>query len=193
MTIPRLIGLTGRAGSGKTTAARALCDQHGFVEVAFADPLRAGLKAMFGLHDIQLTDPELKQHPIDWLAGMTPRRLMQTLGTEWGQHCISRDVWIRAAQRRIAHLLSLPDHWHIAGIVVSDVRYPHQAAWLREEGGTVWHLLRAQTTPRPDHDSEDGIAPEPGDRSLDNTGTREQLETSIARLLQEPFSMYGAA
>jgi hypothetical protein len=179
-----LIGLAGRAGTGKTTAARLLREQHGFVEVALAAPLRAGLKAMFGLHDIQLTDAGLKEHPVDWLYAMTPRRLMQTLGTEWGQHHIGRHVWIRAAERRIAHLLSLPDHWHVAGIVISDLRYDHEAAWLRAQGGTVWHLLRAAPRPPPAHDSEDGITPQAGDRSLDNTAGPDTLETNIGRLVE---------
>ena len=35
-----IIGLTGLPGSGKNAAARHLVDHHGFVEVAFADPIR---------------------------------------------------------------------------------------------------------------------------------------------------------
>ena len=38
----QLIGLTGRAGCGKDTIASFLCEAHGFVQIALADPLRDG-------------------------------------------------------------------------------------------------------------------------------------------------------
>ena len=40
MIAPRLIGLAGRAGVGKSTVARLLCEQHAFVEVALAAPIK---------------------------------------------------------------------------------------------------------------------------------------------------------
>ncbi len=39
----KLIGLVGRAGAGKTTVAKHLCERYGFVRVAFGDPLKVML------------------------------------------------------------------------------------------------------------------------------------------------------
>lgn len=64
----QLIGLTGRAGCGKDTVARFLCEAHGFVQIALADPLRDGLKAMLGVTDEQLHRRDLKEAPIDWIG-----------------------------------------------------------------------------------------------------------------------------
>jgi dephospho-CoA kinase len=40
MTQIKIIGLSGRADSGKTTVARYLVEQYGFVRTAFGDPLK---------------------------------------------------------------------------------------------------------------------------------------------------------
>lgn len=63
----QIIGLTGQPFNGKDTAARYLSDVHGFHPIAFADPLRAGLKAMLGLTDDDFT-PERKERVIHWLG-----------------------------------------------------------------------------------------------------------------------------
>ncbi len=218
MTTPRLIGLTGRAGSGKSTVARLLCEQQAFVEVAFAAPIKRALAAMFEfdlppeIFDdpkwknslipwLQGNSPRRLMQPIPgtaqcnhvvWLRGTSPRRLMQTLGTGWGRQMIADDMWLILAERRIAHLTARAERLHISGIVVSDVRYENEAALVRRLGGTVWHIVRA-APPVEAHDSEAGIAAQPGDRTLDNTGSTEQLEIGIDRLLHAAFALGGNA
>jgi hypothetical protein len=44
----KLIGVHGKARSGKDTVARILGDEHGFVRTAFADPLKAASAVLFG-------------------------------------------------------------------------------------------------------------------------------------------------
>jgi hypothetical protein len=83
MTAARLIALTGYAGSGKSTLADILACEHGFTVVKFAGPLKAMLRAL-GLDEREI-EGDLKEQPCQLLAGHTPRRAMQTLGTEWGR------------------------------------------------------------------------------------------------------------
>ena len=94
----QLIGLTGRAGCGKDTIASFLCEAHGFVQIALADPLRDGLKAMLGVTDEQLHRRDLKEAPIDWI-GRSPRELLQTLGTEWGRALAPMRARVKAATK----------------------------------------------------------------------------------------------
>lgn len=183
-----LIGLTGRAGCGKDTIASFLCEAHGFVQIALADPLRDGLKAMFGVTDEQLHRRDLKEAPIDWI-GRSPRELLQTLGTEWGREHVAADLWLRVAARRIDRIKASPPCLHVAGIVVSDIRFENEADWLREHGGQVWHIKR-QTGNQLDsqaaaHSSEQHIPAKAGEPRIYNFGTLEQLYDQVTEIITE--------
>lgn len=52
-----LIGITGKAGSGKDTVADILCRNHGFVRVTLADVMKRFCKEIFGFADEQLWGP----------------------------------------------------------------------------------------------------------------------------------------
>ena len=192
MTPPRLIGLAGRAGVGKSTVARLLCEQHAFVEVALAAPIKRALSALLDLPAATFDDPATKETPIPWLRNTSPRRLMQTLGTGWGRQMIADDLWRILAERHITTLTAQAERLHISGIVVSDLRYPDEADWLRTLGGTVWHIVRT-APPVGAHCSEAGVRAQPGDRTLDNTGDLDQLEHSIDYVLRTPFALHGRA
>ncbi len=183
----QLIGLTGRAGSGKDTVADFLCETHGFVQLALADPLRYGLQAMLGLTAEQLHRRDLKETPIDWI-GKSPRELMQTLGTEWGRELIHPDLWLRRAEQRIAQIKASPPILHIAGIVVSDIRFENEANWLREQGGTVWHIKGRKSTTTDasaSHRSEQHIPARAGEPRIYNVGTLENLYDEVTDIIME--------
>ena len=185
----QLIGLTGRAGCGKNTVADFLCETHGFVQIALADPLRDGLKAMLGLTAEQLHRRDLKETPIDWI-GKSPRELLQTLGTEWGRELVADDLWLRVAARRIARIKAYPPHLHVAGIVVSDIRYENEADWLREQGGQLWLIKRnpnhrhAMEERTASHSSEQHIPTHAGEPRIYNHGTLDELYDQVAEILQ---------
>lgn len=181
----QLIGLTGRAGCGKDTIANFLMETHGFVQIALADPLRDGLDAMFGITSEQVYRRDLKEEPIDWI-GLSPRQLMQTLGTEWGRHHVAPDIWLRVAARRIEKYLQAKPCLHIAGIVVSDIRFENEAEWLRSQGGSLWHIERAHKAHNvADHVSENGITRANSDIVIANDKTIADLEEMVAEILQE--------
>lgn len=179
----RLIGLTGPAGSGKDTVARLLCEQHGFVQIAFADPLRAMLKAGLGLTDEELHRRDLKEAPLEWL-GKSPRQLLQTLGTEWGRRQVHPHLWLELAARRIAQIKASSPCLHIAGIVVSDVRFDNEADFIRAQGGQVWHLHR-DVAPVAEHASESGVAyRREEDERIQNSGGLDELESYVGWLME---------
>lgn len=186
----QLIGLTGRAGCGKDTIASFLCEAHGFVQIALADPLRDGLKAMLGVTDEQLYRRDLKEAPIDWI-GRSPRELLQTLGTEWGREHVAADLWLRVAARRIDRIKASPPCLHVAGIVVSDIRFENEADWLREQGGQVWHIKRqgdqlaGLELNTSTHSSEQHIPAKAGEPRIYNFGTLEQLHDQVTEIITE--------
>jgi hypothetical protein len=119
-----LIGICGRAGAGKSTAAAVLVKEFGYVEVALADPMKRICKEVFDFSDEQLWGPSEKRNAPDKRyprleevgvthrmkeSFLTPRYALQTLGTEWGRHCYD-DVWIDHAIR-VAGILLDPSAW----------------------------------------------------------------------------------
>lgn len=171
-----LVGIAGRARCGKDTAAQHFVNA-GWVRYAFADPIRAGLKAMLGLSDEFFGD-ELKEKEIGWL-GCSPRYLMQTLGTEWGRELVGANVWCLYAQRVMEDVRVLG----CCGMVVSDVRFETEARWIRDNGGVVIHLYRHDTPPVAGHVSEAGIAVLDGDVVIANNGTLEELYAKLGDVL----------
>ena len=178
---PIIIGLTGVAGSGKDTVGYYLAEQFGFETMALADPLRMGLMAMLGIDESVLNDRQKKEEPIEWL-GVSPRRLLQTLGTEWGRDMIRKDLWIRLARRRLEVVLS---RWRtIPGVVITDCRFDDEAEMVRGMGGTVIHL-QGRGVNVGDHVSEGGVRFVDGDYRVSNDGTINTLWARIDGVLAD--------
>jgi hypothetical protein len=140
----KLIGLHGPAGCGKDTVAEILCAAQEFRSVSFAEPLIDMLVAGFRVPKSYFTDRNLKEIPIPELCGKSPRQLMQTLGTEWGRNYVDCDVWVKIADRKIEYLrkLAAAGNAYIEGIVATDVRFQNEYDYIRNHGGTIWHIRR---------------------------------------------------
>ena len=162
--VPTLVALTGRAGSGKSTAADYLVEEHGFVLVKFAEPLKNMLRAL-GLSDEEI-EGSLKEQRCSLLAGRTPRHAMQTLGTEWGRDCIGADFWIGLWERIACDVLD-----HGGRVVVDDCRFPNEAGAVRRAGGRVVGLTGRGGIAGA-HASEAGVEP---DLWIANGGSVEAL------------------
>ena len=132
--LPRVVALTGAAGSGKSTAADYLIRHHGYERVKFADPLKDMMRAI-GLSE-RYIEGDLKEEPTPWLRGKTPRHAMQTLGTEWGRNCIGEDFWVFLWRMRCIDVIVGED----GRVVVDDCRFPNEAAAVRSLGGVIIKL-----------------------------------------------------
>lgn len=180
----RLIGLCGPAGSGKDTAAGIIRGTMGWRTLSFAEPLYAALSTMLSIPVDDLCDRSKKEAPIEWL-GASPRRLLQTLGTEWGRNTIRNDIWITIARRQIEQLAADG----VPGCVFSDVRFDNEAEMIRSMGGEVWRIVRNaeqlldQAAGR--HVSEQGVSDDLVDAGIYNTGDlpylARQIEGHLAR------------
>ena len=177
-----LIGLTGYAGSGKDTT-RALLEEHGFIGLAFANPIRSMLRTLLagsGISDAWMDERELKEQVIPQL-GVSYRHMAQTLGTEWGRS-LQPDLWLRLADAFMAEITESSNKSHF---VISDVRFANEAAWVRERGGVIWRINRPQAAPVRPHQSEIEIDSVEIDRTLHNTGSIDKLREQVAAALME--------
>lgn len=168
-----LIGLVGRAGSGKDTAADYLRIQHGYWPIAFAEPLRCMLRELLhhaGASDDYLHLPWLKQRPIPGL-GLSYRQLMTTLGTEWGRG-LDPDLWVRLLDAHVAPFARTP-------IVITDVRFPNEAAYVRARGGLLVRLHRMEAGTASLHESESHVDNLDCHFDIDNSGPLDALHRAL--------------
>jgi hypothetical protein len=164
----KLIGITGRAGAGKSTLADAIVGEVGGDVMAFADTLRDVVEAAFGeRYETQESKAELDEfwarrighivhatgHPMLGDHPLTGRRILQFVGTEMFRNLVHPDFWLHAMERR---LMRNPT----ALVVIPDVRFDNEAAFVRRRGGHVVHISRAdqRSTAHEGHASEQGVA-----------------------------------
>nr|QBK89033.1 MAG: uncharacterized protein LCMiAC02_01260 [Mimivirus LCMiAC02] len=92
-----LIGFLARKHHGKNTAGDYLVKNYNFTEMAFATQLKEGIKAIYGLSDDQLYGD--KKETIDKFWNVTPRTLMQWLGTDVFRKK-DKDFWVKTLERK---------------------------------------------------------------------------------------------
>jgi hypothetical protein len=178
-----IIGLCGPAGAGKSTVADILCGDGRGVTIPLADPLYKALSAMFGIPEAALVDRGKKEQTIDWI-GQSPRRLLQTLGTEWGRQVIGDDIWARICLRRAA--ISLGAGFKV--VAVPDVRFDNEAAAIREAGGKIVRIVRPSgcvTSEAMRHSSEAGISDDLIDATIVNGGSMDELVEAVKATMKE--------
>jgi len=107
---------------------------------------------------------------------------------EWGRKLVNPDIWVNLAAKEVERLRNAPNYLHISGIVISDVRLENEAAWIRNQGGEIWHIWRivgrsTLTETTRSHSSEKGIAVAYGDRIIHNDSTIEVLHELIHTII----------
>lgn len=182
MNDPILIALTGRAGAGKDTAAGYMCSRYGFVQAAFAGALKEMCLAWaeyVGVDHAWFTERHLKERPMPGF-GISARRMMQTLGTEWGRQ-VNPLLWVHGLQRHLGlYEGGTPVHDRI---VITDCRFPNEAQWVQAQGGRLVRVLREVPAVHA-HESEQHVDELPADHELLNHGSLGALELQIDVLMQ---------
>lgn len=180
-----VLGLCGKAGSGKDTAADHLVKQYNFYKYALAAPIKEML-AVIGFDPDVYANREIKER-VDDRFGVSYRKLAQTLGTEWARS-LNPEFWLICAQIKYEQICQTGNY---AGFVVSDVRFENEAAWVRGQG-TLIHVtgrslqLGAEES---QHASEIGVLVRNKDLILNNFGTIEYMQGRLNLMVQEVFNV----
>lgn len=176
---PLLIGLTGRANSGKSTVAAYLDMAFGCEQIAFADPIVDMIGALFhaaGIDGAWMVERDLKEQPT--ALGFSYRHLAQTLGTDWGRLKLAPDFWLRVAR----HKLDSPE-LHGTNVVISDVRFPNEAELITQRGGVVVRVVRDMSYQVRRHVSEAHTDELPVTTELLNLGSKATLFDQVDRMV----------
>lgn len=143
-----VIGLTGYAGSGKSTVANYLVERHGFTRLSFAAPLKKMLRTLdpymskYGnrLSEMDYSETELKEIFPEY------RRLLQVLGTDCIR-AVDEDFWVKAAVAQMTD----PEGKY----VFDDVRFPNEAEVIKGfDRVGLWNVVRPSFEAANGHASE---------------------------------------
>lgn len=174
-----IVGLGFRARSGKDTIAEYLVKCHNFKRIGFADALKEGCRQMFSLTDEQLYGD--KKEVVDSYWKLTPRYILQFVGTECLRDVFDKDIWIKAVEKKI---LAEPN----ANWVITDVRFPNEADAVARWNGM---LVKVE---RPSARAQNGILGHPSEVAMEafegwdytlhnNTNIHAALYDEVERML----------
>lgn len=182
---PIVLGLTGFKRSGKDTAGKYLQQVYSTELGSFAEPIYRMLQAMlkhhrhdvafFGREAAETQDKNALIPPF----GVSLRSMLQTLGTEWGRTFVSDTVWIDLARS----WMSMAYKKHSYLIVFTDVRFPNEARFIKEQGGYVLRIV-GKNSQEDTHISEAGIPDELVDYVVDNQGTLQELRSNLLSVIE---------
>lgn len=159
MRQPLVLGFLGRAGVGKTYAAKFLARNHDATIYSFARPLKLMARDVFNFNERQLFG-DLKEDVDPW-TNMIPRIALQRLGLAARTH-LGENVWVDATIKAIQK-----ERAQFA--VIDDVRFVNEAeALVNATGfqGVVIKLTCPISTSDPkfaDHPSEAQVDAVPGE------------------------------
>ncbi len=191
---PPLIGLSGRIGCGKDTAADILCRRFPCYERrTIAGTLRQVVHALTGVSPQQSESRAGKALPTAY--GCTVATLLQRVGVGL-RATLGDNVWLTALLGADSHQPSAEYALACAngrGWIVSDVRFPNEADRVRALGGLVVRiegdpaLVRAQNLDARDlaHVSETALDTYAHfDCVIHNDGTRDLFEQRLVQALE---------
>lgn len=189
-SLPRLIGIHAPVpGSGKTTIAKYLEEKYHYHRIPFADPLKLMMRTLlqsFGYNPAAgerlLNDPILKEQILPEL-GVSPRVMMQTLGTEWGRKLVHPEIWLRAWKHSVQEL------GIYGNVVVDDVRFPNEVAIVQSmPASTLWWVDRPNVAASAGvmaHSSQQPLDQSQFNYTLVNDGSIKDLQTMVICLVEE--------
>lgn len=180
MTNSILIGLHGKARTGKDTLANYLIKKHNLLRYGPSVRVKDTTAVMFDFPRWYLDDDTMKEMYDDFW-GMTYREMAQKVGKESSRDVFGDDIWMRHVEQLMLTLKKGKDA-NISGahngIILADIRYANEAVWVKNHGGTVFFIVR-DNAPKisgvEGHAGEAGLPLDLADCIIYNDGTIEDM------------------
>lgn len=135
-----ILGLSGKRGSGKDALSKKLIPL-GWERWSFADELKRKIREEFGL-TIEQTDGDLKEVPTQYIneqgKALTPRDIMTLCGAYY--RAIDPLYWVKVVFKRLNETPVIG----VKKIVITDVRFPNEVAYLKERNAKIIRINRPQ-------------------------------------------------
>ena len=178
-----IIGISGKAGSGKDTAAKMLEVLYANPDISyedfankryknfadiqivhFADSLKETAQVLFRIGEWETNTQEGKKTTINWI-GKTVRELLQGIG-QGLRDAIDFDLWVKI-------LFANTEDW--SNYIIADVRYPNEVKAIKERNGILLRIDR-KGAGAGNHSSETALDDyKEWDVHIENNGSIEDL------------------
>jgi len=142
-----VIGMIGKAGSGKDTVGDYLCEKYGFIKMTLAEPLKSSVKEMFLLDDFTVYDREEREKPLPDFPEWSARKLFQFIGTDLMRKQFDDALWVKLLNKRIMQSEK-------EKIVVTDIRFPNEIDNIRNLGNKNGYHVDFIKVVRPGYDGK---------------------------------------
>lgn len=173
----KILGLLGPAGSGKSLAAKHLVNRYGAKVYTLAAPLKELVKNAFDLTHDQLYGSQESKEAVDERYNVSPRWLMQHIGTEGIRKVFGPDFWWE-------YLLKCVERDKPTFAVCDDVRFINEAVGLVNADATIVKLVNEQVKAKSDHPSEVEWKSAPYDFIINHDGkTPAQLTDALDEIV----------
>ncbi len=121
----KLVGICGKAGSGKDTIGDYLIKTYGFKKIALADPIKRLVKDVFALDDHTVYDRVAREKPLKNWPNWTVRKLLQFIGTELFRENIDDAIWVKSLWYKIKN--DSKNRY-----AISDLRFPNELNFFKK-------------------------------------------------------------
>lgn len=173
-----LIGIAGRARSGKTTTAEhiAACLSLDLYHIAY--PVKQACAAALSITPLQF-DALNRNKKLPEL-NLTPREFMQYMG----DLLITANSHFLINRTKYTIETDYGDHWqNTAGYVIGDVRTVNEADYIYQNGGFLIHVQRDETAQTPAHRTENDLTIRECDYLITNNGDIRELQKKLDTLV----------
>lgn len=166
-----VVGISGKAHSGKSTVSEMLVQKYGFESLAFGDTLKRHLNDYFGIHTDELWSDKKKPEV---------RKLLQSVGDL--MRCeVDENYFVRVIE------MALKDHEGF--VAIEDVRYSNEVDMLKNNGGILIKIDR-EDGPKveygADHSSETDLDDfQEWDYIIKNFGTVDDLHNKVDTVVRD--------
>lgn len=142
-------------------------------------PFTLAAQAFFDFSAAQVSDP-VQLDTLDTQWGLTPRSAINLL--KHHAHAAFPNFEQLRSQRPVValrHRNQVPADART--IIIKDIRFENEAAFLRSHNGKIWHIKRPDLPKVKAHSSEDGIVQAPEDVLILNNQGLEELRAAVEK------------